>query len=58
MSNRIVNARGSYQLTDDNSLSTVDDKGTCRCHQRQFTHKDFVFLDFLSLFVVQTNLNL
>ena len=50
----IVNAGGTNQLADDNTFCTVDDEGTCFCHQREITHKDFLFLQFVQFSVIQS----
>jgi len=33
------------QLGNDNTLSTVDNKGTVVCHERNFAHVDFLFFN-------------
>ena len=40
----IVHTGGTYQLGDDNTLCTVDDKGTAFGHQREISHEDLAFL--------------
>ena len=30
----VIDSRGTYQLADDYSLCTIDDKGTCNSHDR------------------------
>ena len=57
MINCIVNAGRTNQLAYDNSLRTVDYKGTGFCHQRKITHKDLMFADLFLLLIVQTNCN-
>ncbi|MND83910.1 hypothetical protein D3C80_757860 [compost metagenome] len=38
-------ARATVQLRNDNTLSTVDNKGTVVGHERNFAHVDFLFFD-------------
>ncbi|CSP90756.1 Uncharacterised protein [Shigella sonnei] len=38
-------ARTTVQLGNDNTLSTVDNKGTVVCHERNFAHVDFLFFN-------------
>ena len=38
-------ARTTVQLRNDNTLSTVDNKGTVVCHERYFAHVDFLFFN-------------
>ena len=54
--NSVVDTRGTNQLGNDNTLCTVDHKGSGSGHQREVTHEDFLLLDFLLvLLVIQTN---
>ncbi|VGP76385.1 hypothetical protein SB00610_03712 [Klebsiella quasipneumoniae subsp. similipneumoniae] len=38
-------ARATVQLRNDNTLGTVDDKGTVVGHERDFAHVDFLFFN-------------
>ena len=55
--NAIINTGGTNKLANDDTLCTVDDKGTGCSHQRQVTHEDLVFHD-LRLFLVDKETNL
>ncbi len=38
-------ARATVQLRNDNTLGTVDNKGTVVGHERNFAHVDFLFFN-------------
>ena len=46
--------RQTHELTDNNSLSTIDHKCACCGHQRQISHENLMFIDFFCLFVNQS----
>ena len=50
----VVDTGGTNQLRNDNTFSTVDDECTCFCHQREITHKDFLFFQFVQFSVVKS----
>ena len=54
----IINARRTNDLGNDDTFRTIDDKCAGGSHQGEITHKDFLLLDFLSLFVSESNTNL
>ena len=54
----IVHAGGTYDLRDDDTLSTVDDKGAARGHEREVAHEDLLLLDLLGFEIAQTNADL
>ena len=58
MCNTVVNTGGTHQLADNNTLSTVDDKGSGIRHQRQISHKDLMLFDLTGLMVAQSDRNL
>jgi len=58
MANTVVDTRGTYQLADNNTLSTVNHKGTGICHQGQIAHENLVFIHFIFIFIVQSYLYL
>ena len=58
MTDCIVDTRWTNQLADDNTLSTVDDKRSGRCHKRKITHENLVLFDFLRLLVVKSDAHL
>src|SRR5258708_2022826 len=43
-------SRAAVKLGYDNAFCAIDDKGVLVGHQRQFTEKDFLFLDVLYFF--------
>ena len=43
-------ARTTVQLGNDNTLSTVDNKGTVVRHERNFAHVDFLFFNVCLLY--------
>ena len=49
----IVSTWGTYQLAYDNTLCTIDNKGTGVSHQREVTHEDFAVME-LTIFLVNT----
>ena len=49
----IVNAGRTHQLADDNTFSTVDNKGTGIGHQREVAHKYRGFLNFAFFLVFE-----
>ena len=53
MGDSVVDARGTYKLADDNTFRTVNDKCASLCHQRKISHENFMFIDLISLFVVE-----
>ena len=55
MANGIVDTGGTYQLADNNTLCSIDHKGTGLCHQRKVTHENLMFTNLFFLFIVQTN---
>ena len=55
MSNAIINSRRTHELTDDNTLCTVDNKCTRLCHQRKISHKNLMLVNLISLFIVETD---
>ena len=54
----IVDAGGTNQLRNDNTFRTIDDECTCFCHQREITHEDFLFFQFVQFSVVKSCLHL
>ena len=58
MANTVVDTRGTYQLAYNNTLSTVNHKGTGICHQGQVAHEYLVFVHFIFIFIVQSYLYL
>ena len=58
MRNSVVDTRGTNQLADDNTFCAIDYECTGLSHKRQIAHEDLMFVDFIILFVVQTNLYL
>ena len=52
MRNTVINTRGTNQLADDYTLSTVDHEGTGCCHQRQVSHKDLMLIDLIVFMVI------
>ena len=42
MCDSVINTWGTHKLADDNTLSTIDNKSTCLCHQRKISHKDTI----------------
>ncbi len=54
----IVHAGGTDDLRDDDTLSTVDDKGAARSHEREVAHEDLLLLDLLGLKIAQANADL
>ena len=54
MINRIVNSGGTNELADDNTFCAIDHECTCLRHQRQVTHENLVFIDFICLFIIKT----
>ena len=57
MPNGIINAGGTHQLTYDNSLRTIDYKGSGLCHQGKITHKYFMLTDFFFFLIVEADSN-
>ena len=53
-----VDAGGTDNLRDNDALGTIDDKRAALCHNREISHKDFLFLDFFRLLVAQPDPNL
>ena len=43
--------RRTVQLGYNNTLGTIDHKGTVVCHERNFTHVDFLFFNILDRLV-------
>ncbi|GFI11333.1 hypothetical protein IMSAGC007_03807 [Lachnospiraceae bacterium] len=56
MINCIVNTRGTNKLTDNDTFCTVDHKRTGLRHQRQITHENLVFINFIGFFIIKTYL--
>ena len=48
----VIDAGGTDQLADDNTLSTVDHKRSVLCHQGQVTHEDLLLLDLPVIFLI------
>ena len=48
----VVHAWRTYQLGNDNSLRTIDNKCTAWCHHREITHEDVLFF-YLACLLVQ-----
>ena len=48
----VINAGGTDQLADDNTLSPVDDKCSVLGHQREISHKDLLRLDYTVVFLI------
>ncbi len=53
-----IRSRRPYQLTNDDSLSPVDDESACFGHQREISHEDFLLLDLAGIVVDQPHLHL
>ena len=47
----IIYAGRTHQLADDNTLSTVDNKGTGFGHQGEITHENGGFLNFAGILI-------
>ena len=52
MGNLVVNTGRTYELADDNTLSSVDDEGTGLGHKREITHKYLMNLDNVFVFFI------
>ena len=48
-----INAGGTNQLRNDNTLGAVDDKGAGVGHQREVAHEHVTFLDLTRFFIQQ-----
>ena len=53
-----IDARGTDQLADDDTLGAVDDKGTGLGHQRHVAHEDDVFANGPRFFIDKVDLHL
>ena len=53
MCDSIIDTRGTHKLADDNTLSTIDNKSTCLCHQRKISHKDLMLVNLISLLIIK-----
>src|SRR5699024_5853703 len=51
MGNSIVNSRGAVKLAYDDTLCSVDHKGSLFCQQREICHTDLVFV-YLIIFLI------
>ena len=51
----IIDAGGTNELADNDSLGAIDDKGAGISHQRKITHEDLMFLDLSVFFVMKTD---
>ncbi len=56
MSDCVIDARRTHQLAYNDTLCPIDHKGSGLCHQRQISHKDFMLVDLVCFFIVETNL--
>ena len=55
MRDSVINAGGTHELTDDNTLGAVDnERAGCR-HKRKIAHENLMFLDFAVFLVQQTD---
>ena len=57
MANGIVNARRTHQLADDDTLRSIDHEGARLGHQREISHKNFMFVDLVCLFIMKADLH-
>ena len=53
MGDPVIDARRTHKLADDDTFSSVDDKCTCLCHQRKVSHEDLMFIDLISLLIME-----
>ncbi len=54
--NPVIDAGGTNQLADDDTLRAVDDKGAVPGHKRKVSHEDLLLLDLaVILLVIQAN---
>ena len=53
MGNAIIDTRGTHKLADDDTLCPVNDKSSSLSHQREISHEDFMFIDLISLLIME-----
>ena len=53
----VIGTRGTYELADDDTLSTVDDERTRIRHQWEITHEDFLLFNLARLAVDETHVD-
>ena len=54
----VIDARGTDDLGDDDTLRAVDDKGAAVGHELEIAHEDLLLLDLFGLLVPQTDADL
>ena len=57
MRDSVVDARGTDQLADDDTLGTVNDKSAGLRHERKIAHEDLMLADLIVFLVVKTHLH-
>jgi hypothetical protein len=55
MVNAIIDAGGTHQLADNDTLRSVDYEGSGLGHQRQIAHENLMFVDFICFLIVKTD---
>ena len=53
MSDSIVNAGGTNQLTYDDALCSIDHESTSLCHQGKVAHENLMFADFFFFLIIE-----
>ena len=58
MADSIVNAGGTHQLADDNTLCAVDDEGARLSHQGEVAHEDLMLRDLFLFLIIKADSHL